>query len=74
MRDILILWIIFQLVFIGMARVEIQNQIFSKIYVCEPTQTFHIWLGAVLPLTAFVQTPNSVINYCNKITSPKPLD
>lgn len=67
MRNFLIGWIIFQLVVIGIACVDIDNQVNQGTYVC-PTKDKKvsiIW-GAVFPLAAFVNEPQSLKDYCYK--------
>ena len=65
MKDILIMWILIQLIVIGMASTVRNNEILTDEYICKREQR-QPWVGAVVPLSMFV--PESLIykEYCIK--------
>lgn len=65
MKDILIGWIIFQLIIIGLSSTHALNQIKTNKYPCEIT-IVPVWLGAIFPLTYFATEPQEFIEYEKK--------
>jgi len=65
MKDFLATWIVFQLVIIGVASVQIENQIMDNSYSCK-REKVPGWVGAVLPLSVFVPEMLEVSKYCDK--------
>jgi len=73
MKDLFIIWIIFQLVLIGVSGVSMHNEIQNETYDCEIRETISPWIGAVLPLVFFMgdSLDKEVNNYCeNKVNQP----
>jgi hypothetical protein len=65
MKEVFIVWIIFQLLVIGEASIEVHNQVFNKTYECGPTKEAPDYIGYLVPLNAFVPTPQEVVDYCH---------
>lgn len=67
MKELLAGWIVFQLIIIGIASINQHNQVASFNYDCKlitaPNEV-PAWYGVVVPLAAFVPTPQTVIEYC----------
>jgi len=58
-------WIIFQLLLIGIAGVQIQNEIKDGIYGCKISKEhIPIWIGMVFPLVIFVPENTYIKEFC----------
>jgi len=68
MKETFIIWITIQLMMMGMASVQIHNEIVAKTYTCSAKNTIvgSVW-GALIPLAALAPEPQELINYCYKI-------
>lgn len=64
MKNLLIIWVIFQLIIIGVASVSIHNKVFFKTYECGATQEVPLYIGILMPLNAFTANPQVAIDYC----------
>ena len=66
MKDIFIIWITIQLMFIGITFGEINNQTILKTFNCSPLEEeISLWLTESMPLVAFVPRPQFLTDYCN---------
>lgn len=63
MVKIFIMWVTIQLVVIGYSTLDMLNQVDSNTYKCPKTEYVPPLLGALFPLTAFVQD-NQITDYC----------
>jgi hypothetical protein len=69
MRDIFIVWIMLQLILIGIATVDINNKISNGTYQCSSSEErISVLWGALLPLTVFTdgKTEEVIIKYCEE--------
>jgi hypothetical protein len=65
MKDLFILWIIIQLVILGMVEVNVHNEILQKTYDCKQ-EVAPAWFGAAFPLIIFVPDNTAIHKYCNR--------
>ena len=68
MKDIFIIWITIQLMFIGFAMGQISNEIVSKTFDCNKTiitEKISPWKLAITPLIVFIPEPQMITDYCN---------
>ena len=65
-----IVWIIFQLISIGISGVDIYNQMVKKTYVCDTKETIPVLMGVVLPLALFVPETSGGKYYCSLQDNP----
>jgi len=68
MKEIVTMWIVFQLIAIGIAGVSLHNEIVNKTYDCK-RGVVPEWVGAVFPLVTFVPETQFSIDYC-KLNKP----
>ena len=65
MIKIFIIWLMFQLVVIGIAGVSIYNEIIDKTYDCPKGEKISVIYGAIFPLAFFVTEDRYIVEYCN---------
>lgn len=67
MKDLVVVWLVWQLMVIGLAGVSMHNKVVNKTYECAATEEVPMWMGVAVPLVAFAPAPQEVIDYCLEI-------
>lgn len=65
-KDIFVIWIIIQLIIIGIAGVSVKNEIVNQTYDCERV-ILPMWVGICFPLVLFVSNDLGVKEYCKNL-------
>lgn len=67
MKYFIVAWLVWQLMLIGIVRVDSHNQIVDKKYDCSKgdNEKFNPWNGAVVPLVVFVPEVKEITRYCD---------
>lgn len=64
MKNLFIIWIVFQLAIIGYIVTSIGNEIKAKTYKCTASEYVNPIYGAILPLATFIPPQQDIIDYC----------
>lgn len=66
MKDLFIIWIIMQLILIGIGMASIHNQIVDKTLKCVKDEKISEWWTAFIPLVVFIPDTTELTDYCSK--------
>ena len=68
MKTAFIVWITWQMMIIGYAMIDIENEITRKTYVCEKSEIIPPIVGALIPLVILVPEDVRIRDYCHLLT------